>query len=132
MRAAARKNDVQFGPLEKGLTARRGGWRAIVAVGHKILRIAFAMLRDRKPYKDPDLDYDQLLAQPNQARWVRALRKAKLLPAVAAVPARPTTRHTPIRAGRESGVEGVSALLDVGGSSLQEHEPGRRARGAGS
>ena len=49
-------------------------------MGRKILRIAFAMLRDRKPYQDPDLDYDQLLAQRNQAHWVRALRKAGLLP----------------------------------------------------
>ena len=47
------------------------------------------MLRDREPYRDPDLDYDQLLAQRNQARWVRALRKAGLLPAAAAVPSAP-------------------------------------------
>ena len=60
--AAARTKDVQFGPLKRGLTVRRGGRRAVVAVRHKILRIAFAMLSDRKPYQDPDLDYDQLLA----------------------------------------------------------------------
>ena len=87
--AAARTKDVQFGPLKKGLTVRRGGRRAIVAVGHKILRIAFAMLRDREPYKDPDLDYDQLLAQRNRARWVAALRKAKLLPAAEAATGAP-------------------------------------------
>lgn len=38
------------------------------------------MLPDRKPYQDLDLDHDQLSAQRNQRRWVRALRKAGLLP----------------------------------------------------
>ena len=46
---AARTKDVQFGPVKKGLTVQRGGRPAIVAVGHKILRIAFAMLHDRDP-----------------------------------------------------------------------------------
>ena len=82
--AAARTKEVQFGPLKKGLTVRRGGRRAVVVVGHKILRIAFAMLRDRKPYQDPELNYDQLLAQRNRARWVRALLKAGLLRAAGA------------------------------------------------
>ena len=82
--AAARTKDVQFGPVKKGQTARRGGRRAIVGVGHKILRIVFTMLRDRETHRDPDLDHDQLPAQRNQTRWVRALRKAGLLPAAEA------------------------------------------------
>ena len=48
----ARTKDMQFGLLKKELTVRRGGRRAVVAVAHKILRIAFAMLRDRKSYQD--------------------------------------------------------------------------------
>ena len=87
--AAAGTKDVQFGQRKKDLTERRGYRRAIVALGRKILRFAFAMLRDREPYRNPDLDYDQLPAQRNQARWVRALRKAGLLPAAAAVPSAP-------------------------------------------
>ena len=56
---------------EEGSDGRGGGQRAVVAVGHKILLIAFAMLGDRKPYQDPDLDYDQLLAQRNRHRPLR-------------------------------------------------------------
>ena len=89
--ASACTMDVQFGPMKKGLTARRGGRRAIVAVGPKILRIAFAMLRDREQYTHPDLDYDQLLAERNPARWEAALRKGKLLPATEATMGAPAT-----------------------------------------
>ncbi len=50
--AAARTRDVQFGPYKQNLAKRRGTGKAVVATAHKILRIAFAMLRDGKPYRD--------------------------------------------------------------------------------
>ena len=53
--AAARTRGVQFGPYKRGLAVRRGTGRAVVATAHKILRIAFAMLCDGQPYRDPQV-----------------------------------------------------------------------------
>ena len=78
-------------------------------MGRKILRIAFAMLRDRKPYQDPDLDYDQLLAQRNQAHWVRALRKAGLLPLAGAEASGPGGFQR--RSGVSTSIAAVCATL---------------------
>ena len=61
--AAARTRGVQFGPYKRGLAIRRGTGRAVVATAHKILRIAFAILRDGQPYRDP--------AVRNNARWLK-------------------------------------------------------------
>ncbi len=54
-----------------------------MALGHKILRIAFAMLRDGVPYRDPVVDPEALTARKNLSRWLRMVRKAQLLPEVA-------------------------------------------------
>ena len=81
--AAARTRDVQFGPYKQGLAIRRGTGRAVVATAHKILRIAFAMLRDGEPYRDPQIDYQARTAIKNKARWLKMLRKANLLQEVA-------------------------------------------------
>ena len=77
--AAARTRGVQFGPYKRGLAIRRGTGRAVVATAHKILRIAFAMLRDGQPYRDPQVDYEARTAVRNKARWLKMLRKANLL-----------------------------------------------------
>ncbi len=100
--AAARTKDTQFGPRKRALAARRGTGRAAghgarggargarrgtgrvaVALGHEILRIAFAMLRDGVPYRDPVIDPEALTARENLSRWLRMVRKAQLLPEVA-------------------------------------------------
>ena len=81
--AAARTRDVQFGPYKQGLAIRRGTGRAVVATAHKILRIVFAMLRDGKPYHDPQVDYHARTAIRNKARWLKMLRQANLLQEVA-------------------------------------------------
>ena len=54
-----------------------------MATAHKILRIVFAMLRDGKPYRDPQIDYQVRTAIKNKARWLKMLRKANLLQEVA-------------------------------------------------
>ena len=77
--AAARTHGVQFGPYKQQLAKRRGAGRAVVATTHKILRIVFAMLRDGKPYCDPQIDYQARMAIKNKARWLNMLRKANLL-----------------------------------------------------
>ena len=81
--AAARTHGVQFGPYKQHVAKRRGTGRAVVATAHKILRIAFAMLRDGKPYRDPQIDYQVRTAVKNKARWLKMLRKANLLQEVA-------------------------------------------------
>ena len=96
-------------------------------MGRKILRIAFAMLRDRKPYQDPDLDYDQLLAQRNQAHWVRALRKAGLLPL--AGPGRGRCAWVPGGFQRRSGVSTSIAAVCATLSRLHGLPTGRNFPG---
>ena len=58
---------------------RRGYKRAISATAHKLLRSIFAVLRDRRPYRDPDTDYEALLVQRNAPRWLRKLREFDIL-----------------------------------------------------
>ena len=81
--AAARTRDVQFGPYKQNLAKRRGTGKAVVATAHKILRITFAMLRDGKPYCDPQIDYAAQTARKNKARWLKMLHRANLLQEVA-------------------------------------------------
>lgn len=72
---AAIKTDSQFKGFYKGLVVRRGHKRAIVATGHKILKIAYTMLKDKVPYKDPETDYEEILIKKNAPRWIAALKK---------------------------------------------------------
>ena len=96
--SAARTRDVQFGPYKQGLAIRRGTGRAVVATAHKILRIVFAMLRDGKPYRDPQVDYQARTAIRNKARWLKMLHKANLLQGVARAAAE-QLRGTPDETG---------------------------------
>ena len=52
------------------LVARRGKQRAIVAVGHRLLTIAYYVLRDRQEYREPTTSY------LDEQRRVRARRRA--------------------------------------------------------
>jgi transposase len=63
----------QFKGKYAGLVIRRGSKRSIIAVGHKILRIIYAMLKNNHHYKDPHIDYEKLVVDKNASRWIRAL-----------------------------------------------------------
>ena len=76
---AARTRNCQFRKYHKALTVRRGYKRAVVATAHKILRCAFAVLRDGTPYRDPATDYEELLVKRNAPRWLRKLREFGIL-----------------------------------------------------
>jgi transposase len=83
---AAHRTDSQFKGKYKGLVIRRGHKRTIVAIGHKILRIIFTLLRDLTPYHDPAVDYEELMVKRNAPRWIKALKNFGYLldnPAVA-------------------------------------------------
>ena len=76
---AARTRDCQFHTFHRTLTARRGYKRATVATAHKLVRTLFAVLRDAKPYHDPDTDYEALLVKRNAPRWIRMLQHHDVL-----------------------------------------------------
>ena len=79
---SARKTQSQFQGLYKGLVIRRGHKRAVVAVGHRILQIAYIVLSRKEPYKDPDIDYEALVVHRNAPRWLAALQKYGYLSSV--------------------------------------------------
>ena len=77
--AAARTKDCQFQAYHKALTVRRGYRRATVATAHKLARTIYAGLRDRRPYRDPAVNYEELVMRRNAPRWFRQLTKFNIL-----------------------------------------------------
>ena len=49
--------------------------RSIVAIGHKILRTIFFMLKRHEHYRDSATDYEALSVQRNAPRWIKALTR---------------------------------------------------------
>ena len=76
---AARTNNCQFKGYHKALMVRRGYKRAIVATAHKLAKVIFAVLRDDKPYCDPEVNYETLLVKRNTPRWLRQLKQFNIL-----------------------------------------------------
>ena len=72
--AASRTTSV-FKSKFQSLVIRRGYKRAIIAIGHKILRTIFFMLQRREYYRDSATDYEALSVQRNAPRWIKALTK---------------------------------------------------------
>ena len=42
---------------------------------HKLLRVMHTVLREDRPYTDPDVDYEQLVVERNAPRWIRMLKQ---------------------------------------------------------
>lgn len=80
--AASRTTSV-FKSKFQALVIRRGHKRAIVAVGHKLLRTIFFMLKRREHYRDSATDYEALAVQRNAPRWIKALTRFGFIPAAA-------------------------------------------------
>jgi hypothetical protein len=72
--AASRTKSVFKSKLQS-LNVRRGHKRAIIAIGHKIPRIIFFMLKLREHYRDCATDYEALSVQCNAPRRIKALTK---------------------------------------------------------
>ena len=72
--AASRTTSV-FKSKFQSLMIRRGYKRAIIAIGHKLLRTIFFMLQRREHYRDSATDYEAISVQRNAPRWMTALRK---------------------------------------------------------
>ena len=75
MANAAAKTRSQFKGMYKSLAIRRGRKRAIVAVGHKIIRIIYTILSNKVPYQDPNINHEELVVIRNAPRWIRSLQK---------------------------------------------------------
>jgi len=80
--AASRTTSV-FKSKFQSLLVRRGHKRAIVAVGHKLLRSIFFMLKRREYYQDSATDYEALSVQRIAPRWIKALTRFGFIPAAA-------------------------------------------------
>lgn len=72
---AAVNTKTQFKDKYKGLVIRKGHKRAIIAISHKILRVIYSLLKNNKPYKDPTINYNELVVKKNASRWIKALEK---------------------------------------------------------
>ncbi len=73
----------QFKGRFQNLVSRRGTKKAIIAIGHQLLRIVFVLLSRKVPYKDSTVDYDALVVKRNAPRWIRQLKKFGYLPQAA-------------------------------------------------
>ena len=80
---AAVRTTSQFKSRFQNLVSRRGTKRAIVAIGHKVLKTVFVLLSRQVPYHDSTVDYEALAVKRNAPRWIRQLRKFGYLPKMA-------------------------------------------------
>lgn len=72
---AASRTTSAFKSKFRSIVVRRGYKRAIIAIGHKILRTIFFILKRREHYRDSAIDYEALSVQRNAPRWIKALTK---------------------------------------------------------
>lgn len=70
---AAIKTKSQFKDKYQTLVIRKGHKKAVVAIGHKILRVIFNLFTQKKHYEDPGINYGELLVSRNASRWLKAL-----------------------------------------------------------
>jgi transposase len=70
--AASRTQSV-FKSKFQALVVRRGYKHAIIAIGHKILRTIFFMLKRHEHYRDSATDYEALSVHRNAPRWMKSL-----------------------------------------------------------
>ena len=77
--AASRTASV-FKSKFQALSIRRGYKRAIIAIGHKILRTIFHMLARTTHFRDSTIDYEALSVARNAPRWIKSLKQFGFLP----------------------------------------------------
>ncbi len=65
------------------LSIRKGHKKSIVALAHKMLRIIFAVIKNKTPYLDRAVDYEALSVQRNAPRWMKMLIKHGYMPSPA-------------------------------------------------
>ena len=65
------------------LSIRKGHKKSIVALAHKMLRIVFAVLKNKTPCLDKAVDCEALSVQRNAPRWLKMLIKHGYRPTAA-------------------------------------------------
>jgi transposase len=80
---AAVRTTRQFKSRFQNWVSRRGTKRAIVAIGHQVLKTVFVLLSRQVPYHDSTVDYEALAVKRNAPRWIKQLRKFGYLPKMA-------------------------------------------------
>jgi len=86
--AAARTKNTYLSAQYRRLKARRGGKRAIVAVEHSILVMAYHMIQRNEPYRELGADYfDRRRPETTAKRLLRRLEKLGYQVSVQASPA---------------------------------------------
>jgi len=74
--AVSTKRDNYLSALYRRLAARRGGKRAVIAVAHAILVMAFHILKRKEDYREPGADYfDRLNSDHLRRSLVRRLER---------------------------------------------------------
>ena len=73
--AASRTKDCQFHSHFRALKARKSHKQAVVATAHKLLRVAYSVLKNRRPYADPGTDYQEIMTRRNAPRWIRMMKE---------------------------------------------------------
>jgi transposase len=77
---AASRTKSAFKSKFQSLVVRCGYKRSIIAIGHKILRTIFFMLKRGECYRASAADYEAQSVQRNAPRWIKALRKYGYIP----------------------------------------------------
>ena len=72
---AAIKTKSQFKGKYQSLVIRKGHKRSLIAIAHKLIRVIYTLLKRRKPYIDPDTDYEGLMVRKNASRWLTKLEE---------------------------------------------------------
>jgi hypothetical protein len=49
--------------------------KAIVAIGNKMLYVIYHMFTRKEPYKDPNVNLEELMVKKNASKWMRRLKK---------------------------------------------------------
>jgi hypothetical protein len=73
--AASRTKNCVLQDKYQSIVAIKGRKRSIVALAHKMLRIIYRMLKNKEPYKDSQINYEQIRVTRNAPRWIRALQQ---------------------------------------------------------
>lgn len=77
---SARKTKTQFKSRFDGLSIRRGYKKAIIATGHRMLEVVYILLKNKIPYKEPNINYEELVVKRNAPRWIKKLKEFGYLP----------------------------------------------------
>lgn len=72
---ATRRKDGYLKRKYESLVGRRGKKKALVAVGHKIIIAAYHVMKDKEPYKEPELHNNPRKKRKQVKNYVNRLKE---------------------------------------------------------